>query len=208
MIGEVLEHIREPERLLDEARRVLRPGGTLVGSTPNGFRLKNRLAFSPGGIRSPTRRTCTSSRPTTCARCSPTSTTGRCSSSPAGSRVAPAAARERDRSSARRSAAELVEVLAPGAGARGGAGRAQRERASRRADRCRGSRRGRSRGGARAREHADRVRRGKESRLGAGDDAAAAVGKRERRRGQVDEARLRDRLADRPSSVYQPPPGK
>ena len=48
VIGEVLEHIREPQRLLDEARRVLRPGGTLVGSTPNGFRLKNRIRFLAG----------------------------------------------------------------------------------------------------------------------------------------------------------------
>jgi 2-polyprenyl-3-methyl-5-hydroxy-6-metoxy-1,4-benzoquinol methylase len=48
VIGEVLEHIREPQRLLDQAHRVLRPGGTLVGSTPNGFRLKNRLRFLAG----------------------------------------------------------------------------------------------------------------------------------------------------------------
>jgi methionine biosynthesis protein MetW len=46
--GEVLEHIRSPRRLLDEAWRVLRPGGTLVGSVPNGFRLKNRLRFLAG----------------------------------------------------------------------------------------------------------------------------------------------------------------
>jgi 2-polyprenyl-3-methyl-5-hydroxy-6-metoxy-1,4-benzoquinol methylase len=46
--GELLEHIRSPQALIDEARRVLRPGGTLVGSTPNGFRLKNRLRFLAG----------------------------------------------------------------------------------------------------------------------------------------------------------------
>lgn len=45
VIGEVLEHIRNPALLVDEAARVLRPGGRIVGSTPNGFRLKNRLAF-------------------------------------------------------------------------------------------------------------------------------------------------------------------
>jgi 2-polyprenyl-3-methyl-5-hydroxy-6-metoxy-1,4-benzoquinol methylase len=48
VIGEVLEHIRSPEALVDEAVRVLRPGGRVVGSTPNGFRLKNRLAFLLG----------------------------------------------------------------------------------------------------------------------------------------------------------------
>ena len=48
VIGELLEHIREPQRLIDEARRVLRAGGALVGSTPNGFRLKNRLRFLAG----------------------------------------------------------------------------------------------------------------------------------------------------------------
>lgn len=48
VIGEVLEHIRDPRRLIDESRRVLRPGGRLVGSTPNGFRLKNRLRFLAG----------------------------------------------------------------------------------------------------------------------------------------------------------------
>jgi 2-polyprenyl-3-methyl-5-hydroxy-6-metoxy-1,4-benzoquinol methylase len=46
--GELLEHIRMPQALIDEARRVLRRGGTLVGSTPNGFRLKNRARFAAG----------------------------------------------------------------------------------------------------------------------------------------------------------------
>jgi 2-polyprenyl-3-methyl-5-hydroxy-6-metoxy-1,4-benzoquinol methylase len=46
--GELLEHIRSPRALVDETLRVLRPGGTLVGSTPNGFRLKNRLRFAAG----------------------------------------------------------------------------------------------------------------------------------------------------------------
>ena len=48
VIGELLEHIREPKRLVDQTHRVLRPSGTLVGSTPNGFRLKNRLRFLAG----------------------------------------------------------------------------------------------------------------------------------------------------------------
>jgi len=46
--GELLEHIRDPGGLLAEARRVLRPTGTLVGSVPNAFRLLNRLRFLAG----------------------------------------------------------------------------------------------------------------------------------------------------------------
>jgi SAM-dependent methyltransferase len=46
--GEILEHLAEPERLLDEAARVLCAGGVLAGSVPNAFRLKNRLRFLAG----------------------------------------------------------------------------------------------------------------------------------------------------------------
>jgi SAM-dependent methyltransferase len=46
--GELLEHVRDPERLTDEILRMLRPGGTFVGSVPNAFRLKNRLRFLLG----------------------------------------------------------------------------------------------------------------------------------------------------------------
>jgi SAM-dependent methyltransferase len=46
--GEVLEHVRFPDRLLAEARRVLRPGGLLLGSVPNSYRLKSRLRFLLG----------------------------------------------------------------------------------------------------------------------------------------------------------------
>jgi SAM-dependent methyltransferase len=46
--GELLEHIRDPAGLIDEAARVLRPGGRFVASVPNGFRLKHRLRFLAG----------------------------------------------------------------------------------------------------------------------------------------------------------------
>lgn len=46
--GELVEHLREPERLVAEVRRVLRPGGRFVGSVPNFFRLRNRLAMLAG----------------------------------------------------------------------------------------------------------------------------------------------------------------
>lgn len=66
--GEILEHLRDPRSVVAEIRRVLRPGGSFVGSVPNFFRLKNRLAmlvgrrfdhdpthlqiFAPGDVRS------------------------------------------------------------------------------------------------------------------------------------------------------------
>jgi SAM-dependent methyltransferase len=43
--GELLEHVRDPEALVGEVRRVLRPGGRFVGSVPNAYRVKNRLRF-------------------------------------------------------------------------------------------------------------------------------------------------------------------
>lgn len=46
--GELLEHVRNPDQVVAEARRLLRPGGRIVGSVPNAFRLKNRLRFLAG----------------------------------------------------------------------------------------------------------------------------------------------------------------
>src|SRR5262245_14958872 len=46
--GEVVEHVRCPELMLTEARRLLVPGGNAVGSLPNCFRLKSRLRFVVG----------------------------------------------------------------------------------------------------------------------------------------------------------------
>jgi SAM-dependent methyltransferase len=46
--GELFEHLRFPDGLVAEIERVLRPGGTLVGSVPNAFRLKSRLRFAAG----------------------------------------------------------------------------------------------------------------------------------------------------------------
>ena len=46
--GELLEHLRDPDQLIAEAGRVLRPGGTFVASVPNAFRLKRRLSFLLG----------------------------------------------------------------------------------------------------------------------------------------------------------------
>jgi SAM-dependent methyltransferase len=46
--GELFEHLRFPDAVVAEARRVLRPGGVLVGSVPNAFRLKSRLRFVRG----------------------------------------------------------------------------------------------------------------------------------------------------------------
>ena len=46
--GELFEHLRFPDELVAEIRRVLRPGGVLVGSVPNAFNIQNRLRFARG----------------------------------------------------------------------------------------------------------------------------------------------------------------
>jgi SAM-dependent methyltransferase len=46
--GELFEHLRFPDALVAEVRRVLKPGGVLVGSVPNAFRVQSRLRFLRG----------------------------------------------------------------------------------------------------------------------------------------------------------------
>jgi SAM-dependent methyltransferase len=46
--GELLEHLRDPRRVVGDVRRVLKPAGTFVGSVPNAYRLKNRVRFLLG----------------------------------------------------------------------------------------------------------------------------------------------------------------
>ena len=45
VFSEVMEHVRFPKKALAEICRVLRPGGRLIGSVPNAFRLRNRFRF-------------------------------------------------------------------------------------------------------------------------------------------------------------------
>ena len=46
--GELFEHLQFPDALVTEIHRVLRPGGALVGSVPNAFRVQSRLRFLRG----------------------------------------------------------------------------------------------------------------------------------------------------------------
>jgi SAM-dependent methyltransferase len=46
--GELFEHLQFPDALARETQRVLRPGGVLVGSVPNAFRVQSRLRFLRG----------------------------------------------------------------------------------------------------------------------------------------------------------------
>jgi ubiquinone/menaquinone biosynthesis C-methylase UbiE len=48
VFSEVMEHLRFPQKALSEISRVLRTEGSLVGSVPNAFRLRNRLKFIMG----------------------------------------------------------------------------------------------------------------------------------------------------------------
>lgn len=48
VFSEVMEHLRFPQKALAEISRVLQPGGRLIGSVPNAFRLRNRWKFLCG----------------------------------------------------------------------------------------------------------------------------------------------------------------
>lgn len=48
VFSEVMEHLRFPQKALKEIARALKPGGRLIGSVPNAFRLRNRLKFLMG----------------------------------------------------------------------------------------------------------------------------------------------------------------
>lgn len=43
--GELLEHVYFPADLLRKIKKVLKPGGVMVGSVPNAFALKNRIKY-------------------------------------------------------------------------------------------------------------------------------------------------------------------
>lgn len=45
VMGEVLEHLYNPSNVLEKVIKVLKPGGSLIGSVPNAFSLKNRLRY-------------------------------------------------------------------------------------------------------------------------------------------------------------------
>ena len=48
LAGEILEHLYDPDRFLQECRRALRPNGVLVVTTPNLAALQDRIGFIIG----------------------------------------------------------------------------------------------------------------------------------------------------------------
>jgi len=48
ILAETLEHLYYPERVLERIHGLLKPGGVLIGSVPNGFSLKNRIRLLLG----------------------------------------------------------------------------------------------------------------------------------------------------------------
>ena len=53
IISEVLEHLPYPSATIEEIARILRRGGKIVGSVPNGKRLRNRIRFFFEGVVDP-----------------------------------------------------------------------------------------------------------------------------------------------------------
>ena len=49
MLGEILEHVADPERVLAEAMRVVKPGGIVVCTTPVGQHHMDPLHIGPAG---------------------------------------------------------------------------------------------------------------------------------------------------------------
>lgn len=53
--GELLEHLADPALIVREAQRILAPGGAFIGSVPNSFHWRARLAYLQGrSIEDPT----------------------------------------------------------------------------------------------------------------------------------------------------------
>jgi 2-polyprenyl-3-methyl-5-hydroxy-6-metoxy-1,4-benzoquinol methylase len=49
--GDIIEHLSNPGKMLDGARRLLKPGGALLVSTPNAFGLMGFLRYLRGSFR-------------------------------------------------------------------------------------------------------------------------------------------------------------
>ena len=58
VFSEVMEHLRFPQKALCEIARVLTKNGTLIGSVPNAFRMRNRWKFCLVNLLNPILRIC------------------------------------------------------------------------------------------------------------------------------------------------------